>query len=172
MTLSDALLAFKLLDAACLDEKSRQLALTACTELTFASMKSVLKRIFGGTTLGTSNRIQVNQGVAFFTEQTPQARGKRNNITLQSGQQRHPLPGTNPLDKFGKRSRYPICQSTFHWAKDCPHRKNVQVRLTEDVNVEECNITLFTKASKSDSEIFLAESLGSLVLVQYVGRNG
>lgn len=50
MTLPDAVLAFKLLDTACLDEKSRQLALTACTELTFASMKSALKRIFGGTT--------------------------------------------------------------------------------------------------------------------------
>ncbi len=35
MTLPDAVLAFKLLDTACLDEKNRQLALTACTELKF-----------------------------------------------------------------------------------------------------------------------------------------
>ncbi len=46
MMLPDAVLAFKLLDTACLDEKNRQLALTACTELKFSSMKSALKRIF------------------------------------------------------------------------------------------------------------------------------
>ena len=164
MTLPDAVLAFKLLDTACLDEKSRQLVLTPCADLTFISMKSALKWIFGGKTSGTSNGIQVNQDVAFFTEQRRQAKGKWNNVTSQSGQQRQLLPGTNPLDKFGKRSRCAICQSTFHWAKDCPHRKNEDVRITEDVNVEECNITLFTKASMSDSEIFLAESLGSAII--------
>lgn len=72
MRLPDAVIAFKLLDTFCLDEKSRQLPLTACTELTFASMKSSLKRIFGGTMPGTSNRIQVNQDMVFFTEQRPQ----------------------------------------------------------------------------------------------------
>lgn len=46
---------------------------------------------------------------------------------LQTGQQRQPLAGTNPLDKFGKRSRCAICQSTFHWAKDCPHKKSEQL---------------------------------------------
>lgn len=76
MTLPDAVLAFKLLDTACLDEKNRQLALTACTELKFSSMKSALKRIFGGKSTGSSSGIQVNQDVAFFTEQRPQGRGK------------------------------------------------------------------------------------------------
>lgn len=69
MTLPDAVLAFKLLDTACLDEKNRQLALTACTELTFMSMKSALKRIFGGKTPGLSSVIQLNQDAAFLTEQ-------------------------------------------------------------------------------------------------------
>lgn len=36
--------------------------------------------------------------------------------------------------------------------------------MTEDENVEECNITLFTKAVMKDSEIFLAESLGSPII--------
>lgn len=100
MTLPDAVLAFKLLDTACLDDKSRQLALTASTELTFSCMKSALKRIFGGKTTGSSNGIQVNQDMAFFTEQRPQGRGKRI-TTFQSGQLKQPLAGTNPLDKFG-----------------------------------------------------------------------
>lgn len=68
MTLPDALLAFKLLDTACLEEKSGQLAFTACTDLTFASMKSALKRIFGGKTTGASNGSET-QDAAFFTEQ-------------------------------------------------------------------------------------------------------
>ncbi|XP_059903072.1 transcription factor Sp2-like [Gadus macrocephalus] len=50
MILSDALLAFKLLDTAGLDTNDKQLALTACTTLTFASMKSTLKRMVGENT--------------------------------------------------------------------------------------------------------------------------
>lgn len=46
MELPDAVLALKLLDTAWLDVKDPQLALTACTELTFTSMKLALKRIF------------------------------------------------------------------------------------------------------------------------------
>jgi hypothetical protein len=40
MILPDAVLAFKLLDTACLDGREKQLDLTAYTELTLASMKS------------------------------------------------------------------------------------------------------------------------------------
>lgn len=160
MTLPDAVLAFKLLDTACLDEKNRQLALTACTELTFSSMKPGLKRIFGRKTFSSSDGIQVHQDVAFFTDEKQRVK-RKHNMASQSGQQKQPLQGTNPLDKYGKRSKCAICQSTFHWAKDCPHRSE-QVRLTE--NVEECNITLFTKDSMSNAEIFLTESLGSAII--------
>ena len=163
MTLPDAVLAFKLLDTACLDVKNRQLALTACTNLKFADMKSALQRIFGGKTQGASSGIQVNElDVVFLTEQRPQGRGLR--YMLQTGQQRQPLSGTNPLGKFGKRSRCAICQLTFQWVKECPHKKSEHVKLTEEEHVEECNITLFAKASMSDSEIFLAESLGSAII--------
>lgn len=48
MELPDAVLAFKLLSTSYLNMKDQQLALTACMDLTFASMKSALKRIFGG----------------------------------------------------------------------------------------------------------------------------
>uniref|UniRef100_A0AAV2MPS7 Integrase catalytic domain-containing protein n=1 Tax=Knipowitschia caucasica TaxID=637954 RepID=A0AAV2MPS7_KNICA len=99
MTLPDAVLAFKLLDTACLEEKSRQLALTACTELTFASMKSALKRIFGGKTACGTNAIEEIQDGAFFTEQRPNVKFKRSNGSSQSGYQRQ-QQGTNPLDKY------------------------------------------------------------------------
>lgn len=45
-TLPDTVLAFKLLDTACLDEKNRQMALTLCADMTY-DMKSALKGIFG-----------------------------------------------------------------------------------------------------------------------------
>ena len=70
-------------------------------------MKSALLRIFRAKTPGMSNEIQVNQqDVAFFIKQRPQGRGQR--YMLQTGQQRQPLAGTNPLDTFGKRSRCAI----------------------------------------------------------------
>lgn len=59
------MLAFKVLDLACLNKKSKQLALTACSELNFSSMKLALKRIFGEKTTGSSNGIQVNQDSRF-----------------------------------------------------------------------------------------------------------
>ncbi|XDV39471.1 hypothetical protein PO909_008715, partial [Leuciscus waleckii] len=39
-----------------------------------------------------------------------------------------PQPGTNPLDKYGRRSKCAVCQSTYHWAKDCPHKDTACTR--------------------------------------------
>lgn len=105
MELPDAVLAFKLLDTACLDVKDRHLALTACIDLIFALMKSAVKRIFGGkppTTVG------IHQETAYLIEQ----RRQRSRLWLQKDQQKTPLPGTNPLDVH--RSKCTGCQSTFH----------------------------------------------------------
>ena len=46
MTLPDTVLAFKLLDNAGLSQSDRQLALTACSDLKFDTMKAALNRIF------------------------------------------------------------------------------------------------------------------------------
>lgn len=140
MELPDAVLAFKLLDTACLEVKDRQLALTACTDLSFKEMKSALKRIFGGKT--SNQTIGINQEAVCVTTAQMRQRGKA--WPKQSEQQKAPLPGTNPLDKYGRRSKCAICQSTFHWAKDCPH-KSEQVKIAEDCDsehAEECNITI------------------------------
>ena len=48
MVLPEPILAFKLLDCAGLSQKEKQLVLTATSTLDFSSMKSALKRIFGG----------------------------------------------------------------------------------------------------------------------------
>lgn len=159
MELPDAVLAFKLLDTACLDVTDRQLALTACTDLTFASMKSALKRIFSGKSSATTESI--NQESVFATEQ----RRQKGKSWQHSTRHKAPLqPGTNPLDKYGRRSKCAVCQSTFHWVKDCPH-KGESVKITEEKSdVEECNITLYTKESPTDAEIFMTECFGSAII--------
>lgn len=80
MALPDAVLAFKLLDTACLDKENRQLSLTVCTELTFSSMKSALKRIFGRNMAVSSQGIQLIPDTAFFTEQR-QGKVKVHNVS-------------------------------------------------------------------------------------------
>ncbi|XP_034552315.1 uncharacterized protein LOC117821880 isoform X2 [Notolabrus celidotus] len=162
MQLPDAVLAFKLLDTAGLSVKDKQLALTACADLSFDYMKSALKRIFGDNAPqegASEQRMSGDADSAYYTRFT----GKRESKQSQQGT----VQGTNPLDRYGRRTRCAVCQSTYHWAKDCPH-KNEQVKLTEDERmtnvVEECNITLLSKDSLSDTEIFMVESLGSAVI--------
>lgn len=129
MALPDAVLAFKLLDTANLDVKDKQLALTACSTLTFASMKSALKRIFGDNTESptcSGGGIHVRQEeAAFYVDQ------RRDKSRSQTNQGRAPLTGSNPLDRYGRRTKCAICQSTFHWVKDCPHKAD-HVKLTEE----------------------------------------
>lgn len=64
-----------------------------------------------------------------------------------SNQQRQTaVQGTNPLDRYGRRTGRAVCQSIYLWAKDCPH-KNEHATLTDErlTDVEECNITLLSK---------------------------
>ena len=126
MELSDALLGFKLPDKACLHMKDRQLACTACTDLTFTPMKSALKRIFGREPSASSS-VESNQEITWETQ-----RRQRGKSWPQKDQQKTPLPGTNPLHMYGPRSKCATCQSTFHWTKDWQH-KGEQVKLTEAV---------------------------------------
>ena len=126
MKLPDAVLAFKLLDTAGLSVKDKQLALTACSDLTFSDMKSALKRIFGDNSPPEGASESNDPDCAYYTRFA----GKRD--AQSSFKNQSTVPGSNPFDKFGRRSHCAVCQSTYHWAKDCPH-KNEQAKCTEDV---------------------------------------
>lgn len=89
MELFDAVLAFKLLGTACLDTKDRQLNLCMPWELTFASMKSVLKRVFGGKPAALSG-VGINQKMAYIMEH----RWQRGKSQPQKDQQKAPVPGS------------------------------------------------------------------------------
>ena len=94
MTLPHAVLALKLLDNASLTVKERQLALTASADLTFASTKSTLRRIFGdkSTCIQRADAIQVKQETVYATQQKKLCYKSPNSI----------LKGTNPINKFEK----------------------------------------------------------------------
>jgi hypothetical protein len=193
MQLPDAVLAFKLLDSSGLDLRSHQMALTACGALTFLAMKSALNRIFSESTseTSTSGISVVKPEVALFTKYDRNRRSWNNrsaNSNSASGQSEPPkaCKGTNPLNKYGKRTKCAICESIFHWAKKCPHNleaahivesdvNNVQLqgksRATDGDELESCNITLLTKNVDvgaadlvDDNEVFVAEAFGAGIL--------
>lgn len=189
MALPDAVLAFKLLESANLSTQERQLALTACTDMKYQSMKSTLKRIFGessSSTRGNDEPIRIKQESAFYTDQrrfsgfrgTSGGRPRQqfssfNSAGATAGASK--MRGTNPRDKFGRPSKCKICFSVFHWWKDCPN-KSESVNMAEDrgydrdmTNVEECNITLFTSANEDISKqtvesVFAVESKNAAVI--------
>ena len=70
MVLPDTMLAFKLLDNAGLGQSDRQLALTACSDLKFDTMKGALNRIFGTKSplLDSDTTVAVMEESAFLTE--------------------------------------------------------------------------------------------------------
>ena len=63
----------------------------------------------------------------------------------------------NPLNSYGKVSRYAVCQSVYHYVRDWPH---------SDFNKSQENqVTLFTqKAKKCSLQVFLGETLNLVVL--------
>lgn len=164
MVLPDAVLAFKLLDKANLTTQGRQLALTACQELTYDAMKSALKRIFSDSSAVTETQngasVAIKQETAFYTGQNQR---RKPAFTVASKSNSKTLKGTNPLNRFGQPSRCKICQSTFHWWKNCPNKaENINVTESDVADntsgTEECNVVLFTEAALTENEIFVVES--------------
>lgn len=190
MPLPDAILAFKLLDGAGLDLRERQMAMTACSAVgvvTFNNMKSALNRIFADkSTSEVTSAISVKSEpeVAMFTNNNRQRAmfGAKNGANF-ARKSDNVSRGTNPLNKFGKRTKCAICQSVFHWVKDCPHKddreganivdtRSCQNEKSTEVGkgsetFENCNLTLFTKESQeelNENQVLVAESLGTAVL--------
>ena len=106
ITIPEAVLAFRLLDKANLTLSEKQLALTASSDIKYATMKSALLRIFGDGACANNNdqSITIKQEPVYHTQQKKPMSSQR---------------GTNPLNKYGKRTKCAICQSVYHWAKEC-----------------------------------------------------
>ena len=169
MEYPDAVLAFKLLDNSGLSVKERQLVLTTASDRKFSSMKSALKRIFGdSSTITTVKAIKIKEEKEeAFLVKSSRYQKKHSSFQRhqQTGSQHAKQRGTNPFDRNGKRTRCAVCESVFHWAKDCPHKhkKQEEIKMT-DAEYEECDLTFFTKEHKSENEILLTESFGCAII--------
>lgn len=124
MELPDAVLTFKLLNTAGLNLKDRQLALTACPNVSFTNMKSALKRIFGDAISWREGKgalpVNADSDCAYYTRYSCERENKSKSSQLQIV-----AHSTNPFDKRGRNMRCAVCQSIFHWAKDCPNKKKM-----------------------------------------------
>ena len=69
-------------------------------------MKSALLRIFGDGACANNNdqSITIKQEPVYYTQQKKPMSSQR---------------GTNPLNRYGKRTKCAICLSVYHWAKEC-----------------------------------------------------
>ena len=176
MPLPDTVLAFKVLDNAGLSQSDRQLALTACSDLKFDTMKAALNRIFAtkSSLSESASAVTVKEESAFVAERY----GNKYNYKKKS----YPFNGNrysnsgnlnhqkvNPTIN-GRVSQCLICGSKYHWVKECPQRQQ-QVKFTEDQGehlseTESVNITLFIKQQPvlSPQTVFVTETYNTAVI--------
>ena len=146
-TLSEDVLAFRLLKASNLSRHQEQLAKATITELTLDKMKGQLKKTYG---LGASPDATVKKEEVIpalededeimyeraFTSQrnfrsrgryrsrpsyVSRGRGLRGSDHFRGGSVNQ-KKGKNPLDQYGNISRCVECESINHWVGNCPDR--------------------------------------------------
>ena len=144
----------------------------ATSEITYSSMKSALKRIFsdkfGSATASVVSSVSVKSEPVFYGDDSEASsdtapvmyarggrrggrpwrggRGARGRVALTGGN-RQPLRGgrrANPLDRDGNPMRCFICDSKFHWARDCPDaHENRRENDDADDKEETVHLSLF-----------------------------
>ena len=146
MRLPDAVMAFMLLSSCNLAESDVHLVMSALSDITFKNMKSVLKRVFASSMKqnGESSKfenIDIKVEPVFQASDESQEsffarnkrgfrggrfsnrgsrgaqRGRGNNRNFNKDEKRK----LNPVGTDGEVSRCLICESKFHWARECPH---------------------------------------------------
>lgn len=134
MTLSDGVLAYRVLSSANLSKDQEQLARATICDLKYEDMVRQLKKIFGDSTTNSEQASAPIKVEAVFEaeehEETHEAyygaykgrgtrsrrsRGFRGNRTSRGTRR------LNPADEKGRHSKCNICESIFHWARNCPN---------------------------------------------------
>ena len=155
MNLPDSVRAYKLLKSANLNNSERHLVLSGCQKLEYETVKSALRRVFGGTGIPGGNLIVEEEPVFAAT-----SCNKNQSYRRQEGRNRFTSSGgKNPLNKFGSVSRCKRCGSTYHWVKDCPeqHPESAKVTSTQSTDDEPVVYAEFDEA-------LVLESLGMAIL--------
>ena len=182
MTLPDTVLAFVLLADCNLSENERQLVMSAITDVSYDKMKAVVKRIFCSEIQGQNRNygFEVKAEPTLYNDNAPvlysrggtrvrPSRGKRGGYI--SGANRHPVgrnsSRNNPVGIDGNISRCLICDSKFHWARNCPHAYENKDKNDGDLD-ESIHLSLFmgyTNGSQNKKlETLVMESSGCAVL--------
>ena len=187
-TMSDDILAYRLLKSANISNEHQQLARATMGDLKYDNMKSQLNKIFGDqATTSSSSDFQVkieniNEATAhgndvYYGSSSnrgwPSYRSNNRGNTYRGRGTSGGNPsradfkkkkGKNPLNEKGFVSRCSNCESINHWAPNCPDAQYFTEEC--DDTSSEHHITLFQSAMipESSMKIFVAESLSAAIL--------
>ena len=191
MELPDTVIAFMLLESCNLEEKDKQLILSAMTEIKFDGMKAALKRVFGGKICSVINK-EIKSEPVFETSSESDAlyarnryiagyaargRGEHRNGRYNSRQVRtgsnsgraacpriDTVNKPNPKDANGNFMRCLRCNSKYHFIRFCPHKEENDEQEKEE-NCENVQLMLFV-AYTNDKRInkLVSECCGHALL--------
>ncbi len=174
MELTSGVSAYQLLKNANITNEKQQLVRATIGELSYENMQKQLKAIHDHSDKAEFNSLPVKVEPAYLAAGEEQSlygcsggrygnnsrfmrgRGFQNRGRFSTNFSSKQVRKKNPLDAFGNTSKCAICQSIFHWARDCPDKLHQQ---------EEVQITLFTSAVQDCYiESFVGETLSCAVL--------
>lgn len=183
ITLPQVVIALQLLDCANLDQKERQIIMTAVDyskkDTLYEQMKAALNKFLGEQCLlGGQNKniktepIFVTQGeheeANFTRSRFYRGRGARaqwrgrQRITTPRGSFNFKGRGRgryNPKDESGNFMKCNTCESTMHFRRDCPHTEQ-EYAMAADGSEQAYKIEI----SQKDKEVFMLETIHSAVL--------
>lgn len=187
MELPTAVLAYRLLKSANISSKKQQLVRATLGSLTFDNMKKQLKAIYescGGGEREKGAEIKVELDVFYSKSEEAEevyygnwrSRGRGHGRVRyrggrgwgdDSGGPSYDSRGRklNPLDANGNPSKCSICQSIFHWVRDCKEKVEIRDQPQQQHQPEFQVQLLCTKElHKCYIEKFVGETLNSAVL--------
>ena len=178
LEMSDSVLAFKLLDNASLDETKKQMVLTACPSIKFEDMKSALNRIFNGERCSALERTSSIKEEAFYTNSRFKSnrgfsgrrggRGRGGFSRTGRGVFNSQASSMKNQVVNGEISRCHVCESIYHYERNCPLRKeeayvaenSIALERDEEVDVDIVLINI----PDIPVEVFTAEAMKSAIL--------
>ncbi len=189
MVLPESVLAFKLLENAGLEHKDRQLILTGVNysenNTLFKQMALSLRKFFGRQSMpdssGASSTPHIKIEPTYTTSTVEEEayynrrgrRGQRQQGYYNRGRgrgRRYDGEGANvnkrvynPTGYDGRTLKCKVCESVFHFAKDCPDSyENLEKRKSHDTKEEE--FVLFTGDQENELQVLVGEAFNSAIL--------
>ena len=165
ITFDDTLLGLNLLDQCQLPEDKQQLVISGLTEINYENVKCKLQSIFFNEQEQSNNK-EYSENPTLFSDYpevlySNNYRGRGGGVRGPRNRGRGRFAGgakhfgrserqqhyrkMNPSDKDGKITRCNICESRFHWARNCQHAHENQKSQKENGN---------TSRQRDDGELF------------------